>query len=455
MDTSEENGGAFDVSDDKDGEKAIKSCFSMKERSVPRLLGVVAAPEAGKVHIYLTGIGQNVHKESAVQPPSQGGERIWGLTEKCLPAQFTGGCVISRVCGDLNGFTESFGDEEATVVRLDGGVAGGLPGRGAAAIPPVLRGPVSSETHRRVQVNEEEPPGSDMKTAPEESASRVSSVHCRCTSAPPDRQTCALEQQQSYGRITAALSCPDVNKLNGASVLATGLFSNPVSDHSLALVEAALVHRGFHPSIAHCYCSVQNDTGVGPVGRVEWGSYVTKQSGTMVCQCSKMKWSDSKDAPRHSTAASEESRDRPASEPSFRENQVDFSARSFPLRPNSLRTNPNLTVSLSCDATPLSPNEEDGFYFGEEGYSDDFRNVLETGRRRSAPDQLPDLSGVAGCSDIQVMPKRFDITSFFTRYIRTRAHTHAFGWFCFRNLQHLFYPVSACSPVRTSFCMIG
>eukprot|EP00066_Takifugu_rubripes_P012039 XP_011601305.1 PREDICTED: TBC1 domain family member 12-like isoform X1 [Takifugu rubripes] len=418
MDTSEENGGPFDMSDDKDGEKAIKSCFSMKERSVPRLLGVVAAPEAGKVHIYLTGIGRNVHKDAAVQPPSQGGERIWGLTQKCLPAQFTRGCVISRVCGDLNGFTESFGDEEATVVSLDGGVAGGLPGRGAAAFPAVIRGPVSPETHT------EEPPGSAMKTAPEESANRVSSVHCRCTSAPPGRQTCALEKQQSYGRVSAALSCPDVNKLNGASVLAhnkpTGLFSNPVPDHSLALVEAALVHRGFHPSIANCYCSVQNDTGVGPVDRTEWGSYVTKQSGTMVCQCSLTKWSDSKDAPRHSTAAPEESRDRPASEPSFRENQVDLYPRSFPLRPNSLRTNPNLTVSLSCDATPLSPDEENGFYFGEEGYSEDFRNVLETGRRRSAPDQLPDLSGVAGCSDIQVMPKRFDITDFFTRSLFSR-----------------------------------
>lgn len=404
MDTSEENGAPFDMSDDKDGEKAIKSCFSVKERSVQRLLGVVAAPEAGKVHIYLTGIGRNVHKDTAVQPPSPGGERIWGLTQKCLPAQFTRGCVISRVCGDLNGFTESLGDEEATVVRLDGGVAGGMPGRGAADFPALLRGPVSSETHRHVQVNEEKPTGSSMKSGPGESPNR------------------GQEQQQSSGLISAALSCPDVNKLNGASVLAhnnpTGLFSDPVPDPNLALVEAALVHRGFHPSIANCSCSVQNDTGVGPVDRAEWGSNVTKESGTMVCQCSPVKWSDSKDAPRHSE---EESRDRPASEPSFGEKpQVDFSPHSFPLRPNSLRTNPNLSVSLSCDATPLSPVEENGFYFGEEGYSEDFRNVLETGRRRSAPDQLPDLSGVAGCSDTQVMPKRFDITDFFTRYTHAR-----------------------------------
>lgn len=411
MDTSEENGGPFDTSGDNDGGTAIKPCFSVKERSIPRLLGVVAAPEAGKVHIYVTGIGRNANKDAAVQPPSHGGGRTWGLTQKCLPAPLTGGCVISGVCGDLNGFTESFGDEEATVDGLGGGAE-------AASLSAALSGPVSSETHRRVQVNEDEPLGSAMRRAPEERADRVASARCRCISAPPGRQTCASERQPGCGRIAAALSCPDVNMRNGASVLAhsepTGLFSSPAPDHSLALVEAALVHRGLHPSIENCGCSVQNDTGVEPGERPEWGS-VSKRSE---CQCSVLKWPDSKDAPRHSAAASEGSRNRPASEPSFRENQVDFSPRSFPVRPNSLRTNPNLKVSLSCDATPLSPDEEDGYYFGEEGYSEDFRNALETGRRQSAPDQLPDLSGAAGCSDIQVVPKRFGIADF-TRYRRT------------------------------------
>lgn len=442
MDTSEENGGAFDMNDDKDGETAIKSCFSMKERSVPRLLGVVAAPETGKVHIYVSGIGRNVSKDAAVQPPSLGGERIWGLTQKCLPAQFTGGCVISGVCGDLNGFTESFGDEEATVVRLDGAAAGGLPGATGASFPAVLLGPLSTETHQRIQVNEEDPLDAEMKTA-----NRVASADCLSTSAPPDPQTCALEHQRSCSRITAAFSCPDVNMLNGALDLAhkkqTGMFPSPVPDHSLALVEAALVHFGFHASRAKCDCFVQNDTVVEAEDRLERGSDLTNQSGTTACRCSTMKWSDSKDAPGHSAAGSEGSRDRPASEPSFRENQVDLSPRSFPVRPNSLRTNPNLTVSLSCDATPLSPDEEDDFYFGDEGSSEDFRNGLETGRRQSAPERLPDLSGAAGCSDIQAMPKRFDIADFFTRY--AHAHTR----FC-RTRVSLFLTVTPVYPNRVS-----
>lgn len=392
METSEENGAPFDMNEDKDGGTALQPCFSMKERSVPRLLGVVAAPEAGKVHIYVTGIGRNVNKDAAVQPPSHGGERIWGLTQKCLPAQFTGGCVISGVCGDLNGFTESFGDEEATVVRLDGGGVEGAPG---PPCPALLLGPVSTETHRQTQLNEEDP-----TDAPTQSAERVAS-------APPGRRTCALKAERSCSRITTAFSCPDVTVLNGASDLSltdqTGEFSSP----------APLgVHRGFHPCRAARHRSAHGDAGEEPEGRPD----PTNQSGTTACLCPVMKRCDSKGDPGHSAAASEESRDRPSSEPSFRESQVDFSPCSFPVRPTSLRTYPNLTVSLSCDATPLSPEEENSFYFGDEGYSEDFQNVQETGRRQSAPDQMPDLSGAAGCPDIQVMPKRFGIADFFTRY---------------------------------------
>lgn len=425
METSEENGAPFDMNEDKDGGTALQPCFSMKERSVPRLLGVVAAPEAGKVHIYVTGIGRNVNKDAAVQPASHGGEGIWGLTQKCLPAQFTGGCVISGVCGDLNGFTESFGDEEATVVRLDGG---GVEGATGASCPAVLLGPGSTETHRHRQVNEEDPPESDTTSAPSESANRVALADCRSTSAPPGRRACALEQQRSCSRITAAFSCPDVNMLNGASDLAhndqTGGVSSP------APVEAELVRCGFPPGRAACDCSVRGHAGVEPEDRPGWASSVSDHSGTTACLCPVMKRSDAKGDPGHS----EESRERPASEPSLRENQVNFSPRTFPVRPSSLRTNPNLPVSLSCDATPLSPDDS-SFYFGDEGYSEDFRNLQETGRRQSAPDQMPDLSGAAGCSDIQVMPKRFGIADFFTRYVRARRQTRvmtgsALGYLC-------------------------
>uniref|UniRef100_A0A673HJE4 TBC1 domain family member 12-like n=1 Tax=Sinocyclocheilus rhinocerous TaxID=307959 RepID=A0A673HJE4_9TELE len=67
-----------------------------------------------------------------------------------------------------------------------------------------------------------------------------------------------------------------------------------------------------------------------------------------------------------------------------------------PLRPQNLRTNSGHTVSLSCDATPLSPGD-DG-YFGAEGGVDEYLGsvkAFEGGRRQSAPDRVaadPDAS---------------------------------------------------------------
>lgn len=119
------------------------------------------------------------------------------------------------------------------------------------------------------------------------------------------------------------------------------------------------------------------------------------------------------------------------------EEDEDISELSLPVRPQTLRTNLNLTMSLSCDATPLSPDEEAaGFYYGEEGYgSEDFRNVLEAGRRQSAPDKLPDLIGQGDGQDPKLMPKRFGIADFFTRSLFSRkpkepkALSHnATGW---------------------------
>ncbi|XP_061915401.1 TBC1 domain family member 12-like isoform X2 [Entelurus aequoreus] len=101
-------------------------------------------------------------------------------------------------------------------------------------------------------------------------------------------------------------------------------------------------------------------------------------------------------------------------------------------RPRSLRTEPNLAVSLSCDATPLSPAEDGGFGFGDQG---DFRNTFERGRRQSAPDQLPDLNTQLDCSESKLMPKRFGIADFFTRSLfskrakDSKAPAHnASGW---------------------------
>lgn len=104
-----------------------------------------------------------------------------------------------------------------------------------------------------------------------------------------------------------------------------------------------------------------------------------------------------------------QSPERPLSEPGILEDEEGPGGFSLPARPLTLRTGPGLPVSLSCDATPLSPDQDGPFYFGEDG---DLRVVLEAGRRQSAPDKVPEHPEG---SDSKMMPKRFGIADFFTR----------------------------------------
>lgn len=94
------------------------------------------------------------------------------------------------------------------------------------------------------------------------------------------------------------------------------------------------------------------------------------------------------------------------------EEEEELSELSLPVRPHSLRTNPGVPLSLSCDATPLTPDEDGDFYF----INEDCRNAVEiAGRRQSAPDKLPDLSNQNDSSEPKLLPKRFGIADFFTR----------------------------------------
>ncbi|XP_043118651.1 TBC1 domain family member 12 [Puntigrus tetrazona] len=106
-----------------------------------------------------------------------------------------------------------------------------------------------------------------------------------------------------------------------------------------------------------------------------------------------------------------------------------------PLRPQNLRTNPGHTVSLSCDATPLSPGD-DG-YFGAEGGGDECLGsvkAFEGGRRQSAPDRV---AGDTDASPDQMLgTKKHGIAEFLTRSLfswkskesRAAASNSAPGW---------------------------
>ncbi|KAG9268379.1 TBC1 domain family member 12-like [Astyanax mexicanus] len=106
----------------------------------------------------------------------------------------------------------------------------------------------------------------------------------------------------------------------------------------------------------------------------------------------------------------------------------DFGDTGFSARPQSLRTNPGYTVSLSCDATPLSPEDDAGF-FGDEGGVDgclSSGNTYEVTRRQSAPDAMPEgICGDPNSSSDQKVAKRHGIAEFLTRSLfswKTKEH---------------------------------
>ncbi|XP_062375473.1 TBC1 domain family member 12 isoform X3 [Sardina pilchardus] len=102
----------------------------------------------------------------------------------------------------------------------------------------------------------------------------------------------------------------------------------------------------------------------------------------------------------------------------------DSSEAYGPSRPQSLRTTPSYAVSLSCDATPLSPDDGEGYIGADEGMDPDgtYRNRFEVSRRKSAPDQWPDGHAV----DLEMnrdqpgSSKKHGIAEFFTRGLFSR-----------------------------------
>ncbi|XP_035519153.1 uncharacterized protein LOC118329227 [Morone saxatilis] len=478
------------------GKAALKSYIALKDHSTALLAGGSGCQEAGKGHIYVTGNGRNVNRDASVQPPPHQREIMLDLVaaEKYLPGQLTDSCVISGLCGDhggLNGFTESLSQEEPTMVGLGGGGGGegeggglGLAGTTAASCPAVILNRVSAETSREMRQHPAggsggETPDSGDVSPGEESTDGGAVTGCNRTSLSLDRLQCTGKHQPNCACTTTAPSCPDVNMPNGDVdspdyCKQTGVFSTALLGQRLGLCdvegeEVKVANGGLHiVNTARATCDwpdsdpetisdIHGDLGAGQENGAGSGFCLRSQrdcSGTLVAQCPGEDAPaaaelapfpgppapvPSKDPPALGSSAKLPSpsgtRDSPLSEPNIREDEEDFSDLSLPIRPQSLRTNPNLAVSLSCDATPLSPGDDGGFYFGDEGYEEDFRNVMEAGRRQSAPDKLPDLSEHTDSSDPKMMPKRFGIADFFTRSLFSRkskepkALSHnATGW---------------------------
>ncbi|XP_035028525.2 TBC1 domain family member 12 isoform X2 [Hippoglossus stenolepis] len=463
----EETGGGslcFDLNDEAGGVRA--GLGALKDRSIALLAGVSGGQGAGKGHFYVTGNGRNVNTDASVHPPPV--QREVMLVERSLTDRLTDRCGVSGDVGDhrgLNGFTESLCQEEPAMVALEeGGAAGSRGLAGAASFPAVLGTRVSVETGpQMLQRSAGESTGEipDVTVGGEEPTGGGAVTGSVRTSLPLERLPCPGKQQGNCG-FTAGFQCPTVDMSNGVvdsedpgvdtAYNPTAVISSPgVCDVDCG--EVKLANGGLHivnSSRATCDSSdsdtdIHADPGTGRETGACSGEEVTQCPGEDAPAAAEPPPSPSVSPTPDSSAKlpspspsppSKPNGDSPLSEPESEEDEAGFGDLSLPVRPQSLRTNPGLPVSLSCDATPLSPDEDGGFYFGDDGYMEECRGALEAaGRRQSAPDKLPDLTDHPDCSDGKLMPKRFGIADFFTRSLFSRrskepkAPTHnAAGW---------------------------
>ncbi|XP_068597076.1 TBC1 domain family member 12 [Brachionichthys hirsutus] len=378
------------------GEKA-----ALKDRGPALTAGVSGGPEAGKGHVSVPGNGRGVNSDSPVRPSPRNTDIILDLAETFLPAQLSGRCVVSD---GLNGFTESSGPEEATGVGRGGGGGGLALGLGRAS---------SRQAHPAGESqggtpdseNEESPDGGPV-------GSRTGPPFA------PDGGPVGSRTAPPFDRLPRA---------NGDAGGPGAFCGPPLQDAE----EHKVANGGFHivrasgPGV-HVDVGRRRDSGSGSGS---WLGGPGDSSGASVFRGPGLEApahlllpsspAPSMDSPTLGSSAKFPEPD-PPTPPNADFLTSDPHNPSLPIRPQSLRTSPNLTVSLSCDATPLSPDEDWGFYFGQEVYDEDFRNVSEGGRRQSAPDQLPDLIQGPDGSDPKMVPKRFGLAEFFTRSLFSR-----------------------------------
>lgn len=449
-----ENGGSLsvDLNENEEGGGGGGKAGHKSRLTLPT--GVSGGQEAGKGHIYVTGNERNVNTHASVRPPSHDRDIMLDLVaaREYLSGQFADRCEISGDHSGLNGFTESesLGQDEPTMVELEEG--GGEGGTGAASCPAVLLGRISAETGRQMR---QHPTGESQGETPDSDDVSLSTgggavPDCTRTSLQQELPCTARHQQMAdvnmpngdvdspgFGGRRADLgvfssqglgSCDgvEVKVANGGLHIvnaARATCDPPDSDCSPEIkadIDWDLQARQENPSWSCFYVKGRNDCS----GYVESEYPVEDSPGAAELPhfldpsaFSKEPTTPGSSAKFSSPCPSTLSNlngDSPLSDPNTRDDE-DFSDPSLPVRPQSLRTNPNLVVSLSCDATPLSPDGDGGYYFGGEDYEEELRNVLEAGRRQSAPDNLPDLTEHADGSDPKLMPKRFGIADFFTR----------------------------------------
>ncbi|XP_067092828.1 TBC1 domain family member 12 isoform X1 [Osmerus mordax] len=427
--------------------------------------------QVGKGHVYAASNGRNVNNECDVEPSQYvraGNSVILDLVADCLPTRLKDSCVISDLCNEhtLNGFTDS---SVQVMVGLESGSNAAEGGRGGTLSCRDTAGLVDREEEGngmllpldRVSEKDEDCSGE----TPNFNIDNLDKGSCPKAVVPSLEPTLSCLSKHELN-----CTCSDVLNMtmpNGEADCLSNYdkdvdvsYSSPkhtsyslrCQGHGSTDKEIKVANGGLHIVKKSAACdfelpSTQNITDVPvDIGMIESHlQYKNIRSSATFCESNSGGLSH--ECPREAAPAAGEpaeevgstldpdvsiessanihslcpstlsinTSDSQITESSARE---DFSESSVPARPLSLRTNPNTALSLSCDATPLSP--EDGDFYGAEGYIDP-RNTYEVSRRQSAPDTLPDESiMVSNPSDQRLISKKFGIADFFTRSLFSR-----------------------------------
>ncbi|KAG9345979.1 hypothetical protein JZ751_007794 [Albula glossodonta] len=405
---------------------------------------------------------RNVNVDAAVLPSMCGGagdRKMLDFVTDCLPSGIKDNCVISELCSDatLNGFTESSG--ELMVGSKTGG--GGREGTPSCS---------ASVTAGRQEMNgmllldgislgagDTDPTSDNLDgghskcetelqcvAVPSFACDVVHQQNCSCTATP------SATVKLSNGGVNYVQQ--DANSSESDSVPQT--VDQPTfvckipnsSDKEEKAANGGLLLVNTAAENVH-FCTVETDT-LASNPHIE-NVTLSTTSSEGVSEESSCDREDSEPYKNTYTTlvnegnvsdrvSLEPSASNSSTSPSFPEDSKRYrletescsneeQCKDVSCRPQTLRTHPNSTVSLSCDSTPLSP--DDGEMFGADGQHDlrfmdvslSSRNTFEASRRQSAPDNIPDGVNVdSDSTDQGIKPKKHGISDFFGRSLFSR-----------------------------------
>lgn len=435
----------------------------------------VALPGTG--YVYVSSHSKNVNSDvtlPSLQVTSPVDSSIMlDFIPECLPGAINDSCVIleQHTDGILNGFPESSVETTAVVSEAEGGGCGGIPSHQTAAVstdrpqegngmlfptrvsesvkPEECAGETEDSNTDKLDkghLNSEARPKSTAVYPALSCAGNVNVKHqqkCNCMSAAADMKlsngdidfgsslsfdmdmTCTGHSQETHtsGGQNNELDAPDgeTKVSNGGLLIVnnSSLHSN-VSNLTLGTISglsdgAVLTQEleNIRSSPGSYDCSSRESGHVS--GEASPAALLSEpvccpldSEDALVELASKLSITPS---PEHTSSENTET------ESSLRGDSSEACALS---RPQSLRTTPSYAVSLSCDATPLSPDYGEGYTCADEGMDPDgvYRNRFEINRRQSAPEKIPDGHTVDTDmnSEQRGLGKKHGIAEFFTRY---------------------------------------